>query len=174
MSENPYEPSDSINAVGTVKSNPFARFFKRVLQVLGGIVLLFIILGIIASLVSPSNQDVDQDVEALTTQLLPLLASNDYSVIEPHLSAEIMQNVTEEKMKKLLKLFAKLGRYKSHQAPQRQNCRSMAGTETYTMCDYVVTAQYDHEASINLTAIKFKDQPAKIYHLKVNSDVFME
>ena len=176
MVENPYKAPDP-------KSNPADGnpkkygILKKILIGLGIFMLLIILLFVWIGIKTASTYNkLEGKAEPLITNVLAEQSPWNYQTLKPKLSKLWIESVDEEQTLKLLKLFAKLGAFKSIEDLSWQGCSTNATTAhgNIDRCDYLVFAKYENgDAYISVGVVMEETEP-RIIQLNINSDVFLE
>lgn len=138
------------------------------------IILLFVWAGVKTS--STYNK-LEGKAEPLISKVLEEQSSSwDYEILKPHLSNIWLKMVDENQSNKLMKLFSKLGAFKSIDEIKWTGCSIKSNTEfgTIDRCDYTASASYENGAAYISVGIVLEGNEPKIIQLHINSNAFLE
>ncbi len=157
-----------------IRQNIIFKLLRYLLIAFGALFLLIVILIILVSLFSPSYSEVDQDAKNLIDIIVPKISENNFEQLESYLDPSLFTADSRDTVLKVFKTYSKLGIYESHDPPERQNCKSHAGTNSYTRCNYTVNAKYSSFPATILIGIKKQNNESKIIQIKVNSELYLQ
>jgi len=137
------------------------------------IILLFVWVGVKTT---ATYNKLEGKAEPLIRNVLADQSPWNYEKLKPYLSKLWLDSVSEEKSKKLVKMFSKLGSFQSVNEINWNGCSSNSTTEygAIDRCDYVTTAKYKNGDAQVFVGVVSEDGAAKIIQLRINSDVFFE
>ncbi len=122
-------------------------------------------------------ENFDEAAVPYLNNAIPILASWQYSELEPLLSPQAREKLGTERGQAAYQLFTKLGRFKSMDKPQFQS-DSYANTEglgDIQIISYSIAADFESgPATVKMNLASTSDEIYYIHQFGIHSDVFAE
>ena len=148
---------------------------KRILRWLGiAIAAIILLIVVIFGMSRCSAAKYDPPVSRLAAELVPLLSTGDVAQVKQFFVPEALPKDSAE-VDKYIRAYQKLGKYKSHGAPEFKAIRKVAGAPYSTQIDYQIPAEFEAgHALISATFVKRDDGTLGLWGLNVSSDAFLK
>ena len=150
---------------------------KKLLMILGGVFLVLLVLGVAGiAIVAVKGNALDKESKQYVDAAIPAIVSGwDITEIQNRASPEFKTAVKDEDLEKLVRMFRRLGKFKTYNGAKGEaNISATIRDDKTISAAYVATALFDTgPAEINMSLIKHGTQ-WQLLGLRINSKVFLE
>ncbi|PLY05111.1 MAG: hypothetical protein C0625_13840 [Arcobacter sp.] len=149
---------------------------KKILMVLGGIFLVFVIAGIIGfTLLAKKGDALDEQSKTYVEKVVPeILSDLRPATLLKYSSSELIDSANKDEIDKLFKWYGKLGKYKQMgDVVGGSNINYSQEKGKVVSAQYQINTEFETGPATIILVLIQRDDKWQIYNFKINSKAFV-